>query len=57
LDVASAGEIRSALALGVPSSSMIYSNPVKEEKDIFFAAQQGVEYTTADTFEELEKIK
>jgi len=36
---------------------MIYANSVKEEKDIFYAAQQGLEYTTADTFEELEKIK
>jgi len=31
-------------------------NSVKEEKDISFAAESNVLLTTADTFEELEKI-
>ena len=36
---------------------MIYSNPVKEEKDILYAANNNVLYTTADSFDELIKIK
>lgn len=38
LDVASQGEIRKGLEMGVSASNMIYSNPVKEEKDILYAA-------------------
>ena len=36
---------------------MIFSNPVKEERDIEFAAKHNVLYTTADSFDELIKIK
>lgn len=36
---------------------MIYSNSVKEEKDIIYAANNGVLYTTADSFDEIIKIK
>jgi diaminopimelate decarboxylase len=36
---------------------MIFSNPVKEENDVEFAAKVGVLYTTADTLDELIKIK
>ncbi len=36
---------------------MIFSNPVKEENDIEFAAKSGVLFTTADSFDELIKIK
>lgn len=27
---------------GVPATNLVYSNPVKEEKDIFFAKMKGV---------------
>ncbi len=36
---------------------MIFSNPIKEEKDIEYAAKNGVLYTTADSIDELIKIK
>ena len=36
---------------------IIYSNPVKNEKDLIWANKNGVQYTTADTYEELVKIK
>ncbi|KAL4450285.1 hypothetical protein ABPG74_008991 [Tetrahymena malaccensis] len=56
LDVASQGEIKKGLEMGISASNMIYSNPVKEEKDILYAAQNNVLYTTADTFDEIVKI-
>lgn len=43
--------------MGISASNMIYSNPVKEEKDILYAAQNNVLYTTADTIDEIIKIK
>jgi len=36
---------------------MIYSNSVKEEKDIVYASKNNVLYTTADSYDELLKIK
>jgi len=41
----------------VPASKLVYSNPVKEEKDIHFASSKGVPITTADSIDELIKIK
>lgn len=43
--------------MGVSPRKIVYSNTVKEEKDIYYAKQKGVELTTADTYEELLKIK
>jgi len=45
------------LKLGVAPSNIVYSNPVKDEKDIVYATKKGVNITTADTFDELIKIK
>lgn len=42
---------------GVPASKLVYSNPVKEEKDIHFASSKGVQITTADSIDELLKIQ
>jgi len=56
-DCASKGEIKSILKLGVSPFNIIYSNPVKEERDIMYAREKGIEVTTADTFDELLKIK
>jgi len=42
---------------GVPASKLVYSNPVKEEKDIYFAKNKGVLITSADSIEELIKIQ
>jgi len=56
LDCASSKEIQIALDNGISPTDIVYSNSVKEEKDISFAAESNVLWTTADTFEELEKI-
>jgi len=42
--------------MGISPTDIVYSNSVKEEKDILFAAENNVLLTTADTFDELEKI-
>ncbi|EGR31105.1 ornithine decarboxylase, putative, partial [Ichthyophthirius multifiliis] len=57
LDVSSQEEIRQGLQIGVNARDIIYSNPVKEEKDIIYAAKNNVLYTTADSFNELLKIQ
>ncbi len=43
--------------LGVNASKLVYSNPVKEEFDLEWAEKHNVQLTTADTIEELIKIK
>lgn len=55
-DCASQTEIATVLALGVSPKDIVYSNSVKFEKDIHYAATAGVEYTTADSLEEIEKV-
>jgi diaminopimelate decarboxylase len=45
------------LNLGVNASKLVYSNPVKEEFDLEWAEKNNVQLTTADTIEELIKIK
>ncbi|CAD8150165.1 unnamed protein product [Paramecium octaurelia] len=56
-DCASKGEIQTVINYGVPASKIVYSNPVKEEKDIYYAKSIGVEITSADTIDELIKIQ
>ncbi|CAD8045762.1 unnamed protein product [Paramecium sonneborni] len=56
-DCASKGEIQMVMKYGVPASKLIYSNSVKEEKDIQFAKNNGVLITNADSIEELIKIQ
>ncbi len=56
-DCASKGEMQKAMNLGVSSNNIVYSNSIKEENDIKFAMKNDVLLTTADTFEELQKIK
>jgi len=56
-DCASKNEIKTALDLGVLSENIVYSNSVKEVKSLRFAHNNKVYLTTADTFEELEKIQ
>jgi diaminopimelate decarboxylase len=55
-DCASKNEINTVLDLGVSAKDIVYSNSVKFEKDIHYAQQVGVEYTTADSIEEIQKI-
>jgi diaminopimelate decarboxylase len=45
------------LKLGGDANKIIYSNPVKNEKDLKWAYKVGVPFTTADTMDELIKIK
>lgn len=43
--------------MGVSAERIVFSNPVKNEKDIVWAQENGVFLTTADTLNELLKIK
>jgi len=42
--------------MGISPSGIVYSNSIKEEKDVLYAAENNVLLTTADTIDELEKI-
>ncbi|OMO75459.1 Ornithine/DAP/Arg decarboxylase [Corchorus olitorius] len=56
-DCASKAEIDSVLSLGVSPDRIIFANPCKAESHIKYAATVGVNLTTFDSKEELEKIK
>jgi len=56
-DCASKFEIKTALDLGTKPEHIVFSNSVKEEKDLEYALQNNVLMTTADTYDELVKIK
>ena len=43
--------------MGAKKDSIIYSNSVKNERDLIWAYKQGVELTTADSIAQLYKIK
>ncbi|MET1027836.1 MAG: type III PLP-dependent enzyme [Dongiaceae bacterium] len=55
-DTASAGEIRSVLAHGVPGSRISFGNTIKKAVDIAWAYAQGVRLYAFDSEAELEKI-
>lgn len=57
LDCASKGEIQRAFNLGVSPKEIVYSNSIKEEKDLKWALKKKVLLTTADTLEEIKKIQ
>ncbi|KAJ4702199.1 ornithine decarboxylase-like [Melia azedarach] len=56
-DCASRAEIEAVLALGVSPDRIVYANPCKAESHIKYAASVGVNLTTFDSKEELEKIR
>jgi len=56
-DVASQLEVEDCLKYGSKLENMIYSNPIKNMVDLEYAYKQGVRMTTADSLEELKKIK
>lgn len=56
-DCASRAEIQSVLALGVSPDRIIFANPCKPESHIEFAAAVGVNLTTFDSVNEIEKIR
>lgn len=43
--------------MGVKSSDLVYSNPIKDENDLEWAAKNKIQLTTADSIDELRKIK
>lgn len=56
-DCASNGEIEQIIGLGIPPSRIIYANPCKAASFVRRAAKQGVDMTTFDNLDELDKIK
>ncbi|KAG1361019.1 hypothetical protein COCNU_09G004820 [Cocos nucifera] len=56
-DCARRGEIESVLAIGVSPDRIIYANPCKAESHIKYAANVGVNLTTFDCGEEIDKIR
>lgn len=57
LDCASKGEIQRALNFGVSGSEIVYSNSIKEERDLKYALKKNITLTTADTLDEIIKIQ
>lgn len=55
-DCASEKEIRMALKLGATAKDIVYSNSIKNERDLSYAGRKKIKLTTADTFDELIKI-
>lgn len=51
MDCASKPEIELALQAGVTLDNIVYSNPIKAEKDLLWAGQAGVKLTVADTYD------
>ncbi|KAF1865286.1 hypothetical protein Lal_00004660 [Lupinus albus] len=56
-DCASKAEIESVLSLGVTPDRIVYANPCKSESHIKYAATVGVNVTTFDSKEEIQKIR
>lgn len=49
MDCASKAEIEQSLQAGVSLDDIVYSNPIKNEKDLIWAENAGVKLTTADS--------
>lgn len=56
-DCASRAEIEAILKLGVSADRIVYANPCKAETQLQYAADVGVNLTTFDSVEEVEKIR
>lgn len=56
-DCASRAEIDYVLSLGVSPDRILFANPCKPEADLTYAAKVGVNLTTFDSTNEVEKIK
>lgn len=57
MDCASKEEIKASLNAGVTLDNIVYSNPIKNQRDLIWAAETGVKLTTADSIDQLIKIK
>ena len=55
-EIASAGELDLLTELGIPASSVFYSNPIKCREHVTRAAGRGVEWFVVDSVEELRKV-
>lgn len=51
MDCASKEEIKASFNAGVSVDNIVYSNPIKNEKDLIWAGEQGVKLTTADSID------
>ena len=56
-DCASQAEIESILSQGVSSNRIIFANPCKVESHIKYAESVGVNLTTFDSMDEIEKMQ
>ena len=56
-DCASMTEIKSVLRVGGSVDDIIYSNSIKNEEDLIWAETKGINVTTADSIDELIKIR
>ncbi|MCL7035063.1 hypothetical protein MKW94_019651 [Papaver nudicaule] len=56
-DCASKAEIEAVLALGVSPDRIVFANPCKSESHIKYAATVGVNLTTFDSIDEVEKMR
>ena len=55
-DCASRAEIETVMALGVGAQQIVYANPCKGESHLKYAASVGVNLTTFDSMQEIDKI-
>lgn len=55
-DVASSGEIKTLIDIGVDGKDMIYANPVKSSESIAYASSVGVDKFTFDDESEIPKL-
>lgn len=51
MDCASKEEIKTSIKAGVSLNDIVYSNPIKNEKDLIWASEQGIKVTTADSID------
>jgi diaminopimelate decarboxylase len=56
VDTVSAGEIRIAIAAGIPPGRIIFSGVAKTEKEIEYALEQGIKQINVESPQELERI-
>lgn len=56
-DCASRAELETVLNLGADKRYVVYSNPIKDESDLSWAERNDIQMTTADSIDELIKIK
>jgi diaminopimelate decarboxylase len=56
-DCASRTELENVLSIGADKRFVVYSNPIKDESDLVWAERNGIQMTTADSIDELIKIR